>query len=213
MHKLQPISIDHVQYPADTTQTYKPTDETGAAVTTTTWEETAAGAWTEPPRYRVFSGGWIEYFTEDGSPYYYNEALDESSWLLPEGVVEIVTEELPVESEGLQQHTSMWGDPNYYKDATISANVTESSDKISSTNFFASSNLVSDDDTSEISFDDGAADESVASSLSSGQREVARIASENAVMNQRILTEMIMDWNPGNIGSNIHLIYSIVDNF
>lgn len=213
MHKLQPISIDLVQYPGDMTQPYETTYDTGAAVMTTTWEETAAVAWTEPPRYRVFSGGWVEYFTEDGSPYYYNETLDESSWLLPEGAVEIVTEELPVESEGLQQHTSVWADPNYYKDTTVSAMATESSDKISSTNFFAPSNTVSDDDTSEISFDDGAADESVASSLSSGQREVARIASENAAMNQKILTEMITDWNPGNIGSNIDLIYKIVGTF
>ena len=34
---------------------------------------------------QTYSGGWVKYFTDDGSPYFYNEAIDESSWELPDG--------------------------------------------------------------------------------------------------------------------------------
>jgi len=193
-HRVQPISIDLVECTTSSgVEDYNETTAgTGAGLMDAQpSDNVAVAAISTAPQYRAFSGGWIEYFTEDGSPYYYNEAADESSWYLPEGVVDIVPSGTEEHFEtDLQIHSSIWADPSYYKDGTES--------KSSSINMTA--NILADDDTSEVSFDDGGANESVASSLSSGEREVARIASENAAMNQMLLAKMVTEWNPGNIG-------------
>ena len=32
-----------------------------------------------------YTEGWIQYFTEEGVPYYYNETSQDSVWEMPEG--------------------------------------------------------------------------------------------------------------------------------
>ena len=40
--------------------------------------------------YRVYTGGWVECFSDEGDAYYYNEHTGESEWELPEGCREVL---------------------------------------------------------------------------------------------------------------------------
>ena len=75
------------------------------------FEQEALGPSNEPyvsqyiGHYRIFSGGWVECFTDEGDVYYYNEMTGSSEWELPAGCQEVFARSHELDGQQQQEET------------------------------------------------------------------------------------------------------------